>query len=52
MKQRDIEMKNNVRDTYDRMNRKEIPYEAGIAELGEIADKHIAAIKAEANTSN
>ncbi len=52
MKQRDIEMQNNVRNTYDRMDRKEIPYEAGIAELGEIADKHVAAIRAERNTSN
>ncbi len=52
MKQRDIDMQDKVRDTYDRMDRKEIPYEAGIAELGEIANEHIAAIKAESNTSN
>ncbi|MCG5464271.1 hypothetical protein MED01_002437 [Micromonospora sp. MED01] len=52
MKQRDIEMQNDVKATYGRMDRKEIPYEAGIVELGDIADKHIAAIKAESNASN
>ncbi len=45
-------MQDKVRSTDERMDRKEIPYETGIAELGEIADKHIAAIKAETKTSN
>lgn len=47
MKNRDIEMQKAVRDTYGQMDRKEIPYMEGIAKLGEIADEHLAKIKAE-----
>lgn len=52
MTQHDIEMQDAVRATYDRMDRKEIPYEDGIVELGKIADRHVAALKAELDAGN
>ena len=49
MKPHDIKMQAAVRDTYEQMDRSEIPYEDGITKLGRIADEHIAACKADLN---